>query len=67
VEISSGNIKETTTKAVKNLIGITGVTNHIRIMKTSNDTVKREKLKMHLSAMIQLIKKILTYCPRYGR
>jgi osmotically-inducible protein OsmY len=37
--------RETTTKAVKNLIGITGVTNHIRIMKTSNDTVKKRKIE----------------------
>jgi isochorismate hydrolase len=44
-------------KLSKNLIGITGVTNHIRIMKTSNDTVKEKSEKMHLSAMIQLIKR----------
>jgi osmotically-inducible protein OsmY len=37
--------RETTTKAVKNLIGITGITNHIRIMKTSNDTIRKRKIE----------------------
>jgi osmotically-inducible protein OsmY len=37
--------RETTTKAVKNLIGITGITNHIRVMKKSNDTVKKRKIE----------------------
>ena len=37
--------RETTTAAVKNLIGITGITNHIRMVKTSDDTVKKRKIK----------------------
>jgi osmotically-inducible protein OsmY len=37
--------RETTTAAVKNLIGITGITNHIRMVKTSNDTFKKRKIE----------------------